>query len=167
MWIGTDDFHMGTTDDEIKALREGIETAGFYVSSVALTMVWDNPICGPEDFVQERAIEIAACQIAAANLFGTDAFLVVTGRHSADNDVSAALNRIVSGFKRIDQVAADAGVKVGAETCPRLSFNLMTSLECTAFDEAVGNPAMGIYLDTANVTYSGYPSTSYVRLAMI
>ena len=167
MWIGTDDFHMGTTDDEIKALREGIETAGFYVSSVALTMVWDNPICGPEDFVQERAIEIAACQIAAANLFGTDAFLVVTGRHSTDNDTSAALNRIVSGFKRIDQVAADAGVKVGAETCPRLSFNLMTSLECTAFDEAVGNPAMGIYLDTANVTYSGYPSTSYVRLAMI
>jgi L-ribulose-5-phosphate 3-epimerase len=157
MWIGTDDFHMETSDEEIKALRDAMDEAGLEVSSVASTMGWDNPICSPDPAVHERAIEIATRQIEAAGLFGTDAILVVTGRHSADNDMTDALSRIVSGFKRIGEFAADAGVRVGAETCPRLSFNLMTPLECTSFVEAVGSPAVGIYLDTANVTYSGHP----------
>jgi L-ribulose-5-phosphate 3-epimerase len=148
---------METTDDEIKALRDAIHDAGLGISSVASTMGWDNPICSPEDTVHEKAVEIARCQVEAAVLFDTDAILVVTGRHSADNDMSAALERVVSGFKRIGKVGAEVGVKVGPETCPRLSFNLMTPLECTSFVKSVGNPFVGIYLDTANVTYSGYP----------
>lgn len=157
MWIGTDDFNPETSDDEIKALRDAVHEAGLEISSVASTMGWDNPICSPEDAVHERAIEIATRQVEAAGLFETDAILVVTGRHNAGNDMTSALARIVSGFKRIGEVAAAANVRVGAETCPRLSFNLMTPLECTSFVEAVGNENVGIYLDTANVTYSGYP----------
>ena len=158
MWIGTEDFDPETSDDEIKSLRDAVHEAGLEISSVASTMGWDNPICSPDDTVHERAIEIATRQVQAAVLFETDAILVVTGRHSADNDMTAALSRIVSGFRRIGEVAAAAGVFVGAETCPRLSFNLMTPLECTSFVEAVGNKHVGIYLDTANVTYSGHPA---------
>jgi hexulose-6-phosphate isomerase len=33
----------------------------------------------------------------------------------------------------------------------------MTPGECTAFIEAVARPNIGIYLDVANVLYSGYP----------
>ncbi len=162
MWIGTDDFHMESSDDEIRALSDVVHEAGLEVSSVASTMGWNNPICSPDDTVHARAIEIATRQIDAAKLFGTDAILVVTGRHNANNDMMTALSRIVSGFKRIGEVAADTGVRVGAETCPRLSFNLMTPLECAAFVESVGRESVGIYLDTANVTYSGYPE-HYIR----
>lgn len=157
MWIGTDGFTMDTTDDEIRALADAVREAGLEVSSVASTMGWDSPICSPKTGVHERAIEIATRQLQAAEIFGTDAILVVTGRHSPENDMMRALSRIVSGFKRIGQVAADKGVRVGAETCPRLSFNLMTPLECAAFVESVGTEGVGVYLDTANVTYSGYP----------
>jgi hexulose-6-phosphate isomerase len=157
MWIGTEDFHMETTHDEIKALRDAVHDVGLEVSSVASTMGWDNPICSPDNAVHERAVEIGKRQIEAAVLFETDAILVVTGRHSAENDMTAALGRVVSGFQRIGEAGAQVGVKVGAETCPRLSFNLMTPSECTSFVESVGNTHVGIYLDTANVTYSGYP----------
>ncbi len=157
VWVGTDDFDMETTDDALRVLYEGIQGAGLEVSSVASTMGWDNPICSPDDGVYERAIEIATRQIEAAKILGTDAILVVTGRHSADNPQMAAWKRIVSGFQRIGRVAADAGVRVGAETCPRLSFNLMTPYECVGFVEDVGLESVGIYLDTANVTYSGHP----------
>ena len=158
VWIGTEDFDMDTTDDELRLLSEGIQKAGLEVSSVASTMGWDNPICSPDDAVHERAIEIATRQIEAAKILGTDAILVVTGRHSADNPQLDALKRIVSGFQRIGRIAADAGVRVGAETCPRLSFNLMTPYECLGFVDDVGLDSVGIYLDTANVTYSGHPA---------
>lgn len=158
VWIGTEDFDMDTTDDELKVLRDGIVGAGLAVSSVASTMGWDNPICSPDDAVHERAIEIAVRQIEAATILGTDAILVVTGRHSADNPQMEALKRVVSGFRRIGEVAADVGVRVGAETCPRLSFNLMTPYECVGFVDDVGLDSVGIYLDTANVTYSGHPA---------
>ena len=82
-------------------------------------------------------------------LFDTDAILVVTGRHSADNNKATALERIVSGFKQVGEAGAEAGVRVGAETCPRLSFNLMMPLECTSL--VCWKP------NTVNVTYSGYP----------
>lgn len=158
VWIGTDDFNMDSSDDDLKVLYEGICEAGLEVSSIASTMGWDNPICSPDDAVHERAIDIATRQIAACKILETDAILVVTGRHSPDNPQLEALERIVSGFKRIGKVAADAGVRVGVETCPRLSFNLMTPYECVGFVQDVGMASVGIYLDTANVTYSGHPA---------
>ena len=158
MWIGTEDFAMETTDDELKALYDDARAAGLEISSIASTMGWDNPICSPDDAVHQRAIAIAKRQVEAARIFGTDAILVVTGRHSADNPQMAALARVVSGFREIGRYAADRGVRVGAETCPRLSFNLMTPYECVGFVEDVGLDAVGIYLDTANVTYSGHPA---------
>ncbi|MCZ6631930.1 MAG: sugar phosphate isomerase/epimerase [bacterium] len=157
MWIGTEDFDMESTDDDLKRLNNGIQAAGLEVSSVASTMGWNNPICSPDDAVFNRALEIGKRQIQVAGIFGTDATLVVTGRHDASVDQLEGWKRIVSGFQELGQVAADAGVRVGAETCPKLSFNLMTPYECLGFVEDVGMDSVGIYLDTANVTYSGYP----------
>ncbi|HEX6970947.1 MAG TPA: sugar phosphate isomerase/epimerase family protein, partial [Limnochordia bacterium] len=67
------------------------------------------------------------------------------------------LARAVCGFRRLAPYAAERGVRIGAETCPRLSLNLMTPFECLGFLEQVGSEAVGIYLDTANVMYSGFP----------
>ncbi|MDP6775513.1 MAG: sugar phosphate isomerase/epimerase family protein, partial [Candidatus Latescibacteria bacterium] len=93
----------------------------------------------------------------AAGLFGTDAILVVTGRATPEVYQLDGITRAVSGFKELGEVASDAGVRIGVETCPRLQKNLMTPYECLGFLEAVDNEAVGIYLDTANVLHSGYP----------
>ena len=157
MWIGTPDFEMETSDDEIRRLKEEADNAGLEISSIASTMGWDNPICSPDDAVHNRALEIARRQIEAAGLFGTDAILVVTGRATPEVYQLDGLERAVSGFRELGKVAADAGVKIGVETCPKLQKNLMTPYECVGFLDAVDNEAVGIYLDTANVLHSGYP----------
>lgn len=157
MWIGSSDFTMESTDDDVKALAEGIHDAGLEVSSIASTLGWQNPICSPDESVFQEALRIAKRQIETAKLFGTDAILVVTGRADPQIFQLEGLARIVSGFKELGMVAAHAGVRVGAETCPRLSKNLMTPFECVGFLKEVGSEAVGIYLDTANVIYAGYP----------
>ncbi len=157
MWIGSPGFTMESTDDDVKALADGIGEAGLEVSSVASTLGWQFPICSPDDDVFAEAQRIARRQIETANLFGTDAILLVTGRADPQIYQLEGLERIVSGFKALADVAQETGVRIGAETCPRLSKNLMTPFECVGFLEAVGSEAVGIYLDTANVCYSGYP----------
>ncbi len=157
MWIGTPDFDMETRDDEIRGLMDAVLDAGLEISSIASTMGWDNPMCSPDDTVHSRALEIARRQIEAAGLFGTDAILVVTGRATPVVHQLDGIDRVVSGFRELGKVASDAGVKIGVETCPKLSKTLMTPYECLGFLEAVDNEAVGIYLDTANVLHSGYP----------
>lgn len=157
MWIGTPEFNMETTDDEVRALADGIRSAGLEVSSIASSLGWAHPINSPDDEVFEQALAIARRQIECANLFGTDAILLVTGRADATNYQLDAFNRAISGFKKLAPFAEEHGVKIGAETCPSLSKNLMTPQECLLFLERVDSDAVGIYLDTANVMYSGYP----------
>lgn len=157
MWIGSPDFHMETSDDEVKRLADGIHESGLEVSSIASSLGWKNPICSPDDSVFEQALAIAKRQIDCANLFGTDAILLVTGRAEREIYQLEGLQRVIDGFKQLAPYAADRGVKIGAETCPRLSKNLMTPYECVGFLESVGSDAVGIYLDTANVMYSGFP----------
>lgn len=157
MWIGSDEFTPETSDDDVKRLADGIRNAGLEVSSIASTLGWKFPISSPDDGVFDQALQIARRQIECATLFGTDAILLVTG--GADRSVYQldGLKRIVDGFKRLASYAEERGVKIGAETCPRLSKNLMTPYECVGFVEDVGSEAVGIYLDTANVLYSGFP----------
>jgi len=157
MWIGTEDFDMETTDDDVKRMADGIHEAGLVVSSIASSLGWKNPICSPDDSVFERALAIARRQIECAKLFGTDAILLVTG--GADRSIYQldGLQRVIDGFRRLAPYAEERGVRIGAETCPKLSLNLMTPYECLGFLEQVGSDAVGIYLDTANVMYSGFP----------
>ena len=157
MWIGSREFDMNTTDDEVKRLAEGIHAAGLEVSSIASSLGWKNPINSPDPATFEYALRIARRQIECARLFGTDAILLVTGGATPENYQLDAFNRAISGFRQLAPFAEEHGVTIGAETCPKLSKNLMTPQECLLFLERVGSPAVGIYLDTANVTYSGYP----------
>jgi len=157
MWIGSDDFTMESTDDDVKRMADGIRDAGLEVSSIASTLGWKYPISSPDDAIFEQALWIGRRQIECATLFGTDAILVVTGGAERSVYQLDGLRRAIEGFRQLAAYAADRGVKIGAETCPKLSKNLMTPYECVGFVKDVGSDAVGIYLDTANVMYSGFP----------
>jgi len=156
IWLGTGDANMESSDDDVRRLADTIDEAGLVCSSVASTLGWQNPITSLDDGVFEQALAIGRRQIEVAEMLGTDGILIVTGRVLPEAPYRQAWNRMVSGFKTLSVFAADHGVRVGAETCPKLSKNLMTPGECLMFVDAVDHPAIGIYLDTANVTYSGY-----------
>lgn len=156
IWLGTPDATMETTDDEIKRLRDELGEAELECSSVASTLGWGNPITDPDEGVFQHALAVGRRQLEAAHLLGTDAVLIVTGKVLPEAPYRQAWERMVGGFKALCLYAQERGVRIGAETCPKLSKNLMTPGECVTFVEAVGHPAIGVYLDTANVTYSGY-----------
>lgn len=157
MWIGSAGFDMETTDQEVEALARGAHAAGLIVSSVASSLGWRTPLCSPDGATFGRAVAIARRQIECARLFGTDAILVVTG--PADRSIYQidGLKRVVAALQELAKTAERHGVRIGVETCPRLAKNLMTPYECASFLENVGSEAVGIYLDTANVMYSGFP----------
>ncbi|MBT3374512.1 MAG: sugar phosphate isomerase/epimerase [Lentisphaerae bacterium] len=156
IWLGTADANMESSDDDIRQLADTIGEAGLACSSVASTLGWQNPITSLDDSVFEQALTGGRRQIEVARLLGTDGILIVTGRVLPEAPYRQAWDRMVSGFRSLCAFAAEHGVRIGAETCPKLSKNLMTPGECLTFIEAVDHPAIGIYLDTANVTYSGY-----------
>ncbi len=156
IWLGTPDANMETTDDQIRALADDLAASGLTCSSVASTLGWKNPITDPDDAVFECSLAIGRRQIEVAQLLGADAVLIVTGRVLPSVPYRQAWNRMVDGFRKLCPYAADRGVRIGAETCPKLSKNLMTPGECLMFVDAVAHPAIGVYLDTANVLYSGY-----------
>ena len=156
VWLGTPDASMETTDDDIRRLREAFDQAGLACSSVASTLGWQNPITDPDDSVFARSLDIGRRQIEVAEALGANAVLVVTGRVLPDVPYRQAWDRMVSGFRELCPYAQERGVRIGAETCPGLSKNLMTPGECLTFVDAVDHPAIGVYVDTANVTYSGY-----------
>lgn len=156
IWLGTPDATMETTDTEVRRLREALDQAGVACSSVASTLGWQSLITDPDDAVFARSIEIGRRQIEAAEMLGATAVLMVTGRVLPTVPYRQAWDRMVTGFRELCPYAEERGVRIGAETCPGLSKNLMTPGECLTFVDAVGHPAIGVYLDTANVTYSGY-----------
>lgn len=162
IWLGTPDLTMQSNDTDTAALADTIRSAGLACSSVASTLGWNSPITSPDDSQFQTALQVGRRQIETAAILGADAILVVTGRVLPDVPWRQAWDRMIMGFQELCDYARPRGIRVGAETCPSLSKNLMTPGECTAFIQAVNRPNIGIYLDVANVLYSGYPE-DFVR----
>ena len=156
-WLGTPDVTMESTDEEVGELAETLRECSLQCSSIASTLGWGHPITSPDDEVFERAVAVGCRQVDVARICNADAILVVTGRVLPEVPWRQAWDRMVEGFRRICDYAMEHRIRVGAETCPSLSKNLMTPGECAAFVSAVARPNIGIYLDIANVLYSGYP----------
>ena len=157
IWLGSADAKMDTSDEELATLGEILQSEGLACSSVASTLGWGHPITSPDSETFSTALAVGRRQIEAATILGTNAILVVTGRVLPDVSWRQAWDRMVNGFQQLCDYAVDRGIRIGAETCPSLSRNLMTPGECTALVEVVDRPNMGIYLDVANVLYSGHP----------
>lgn len=156
-WLGSGDITMATSDEAAAALAADLRVAGLECSSIASTLGWATPITSPDDSEFASALAVGRRQIELATVFGADAILVVTGRVLPEVPWRQAWERMVAGFRELCDYALPRGVRIGAETCPALSKNLMTPGECTAFVEAVDRPNIGVYLDVANALYSGYP----------
>jgi len=157
LWLGTPDLTLEHSDDDIRRLGAVLRDHGLACSSVASTLGWKALITDPDEAVFQRALAVSRRQIEAAVLLGADGVLVVTGQVLPQVPFCQAWRRLVSGFRELGAYAAARGVRVGAETCPKLSKNLMTPGECLSFVRDVDSPAVGVYLDTANVLHSGYP----------
>src|SRR5947209_57349 len=80
MWLGDRPwFQMETTDAQVRQLFSQVQDAGLEVSTVCNTLDWDQNICERDPSKRQAAIRHIERQIEAAQIFKTDAILVVAG----------------------------------------------------------------------------------------
>ena len=93
--------------------------------------------------------------IDVAHLVETDAVLLHPGQLPVDGTYQDAWDDFLISMKEIAPYAEEKGVAVGIENV--WNKFLLNPKEAREFVDAVGNDWIGIYLDTANMMFYGYP----------
>lgn len=157
MWLGDRPwFQIGTSDVQLRQLFSQIQDAGLEVSNVSNTLDWDQNICARDPAKRQAAFRHIERQIEAAQIFKTDAILVVAGVVTADMPYNEVYTRCVDSLKRLGEIAQKAKVKIGAENCNSEQKFLLSPREFHTFLDDINNPWVGIHLDVGNIHDTGF-----------
>ena len=157
LWLGDRPwFQMSTSDAELKQLLLKIQNAGLQVSHVANSLDWDENISSRDPAKREAAFKHVERQIEAAQIFGSDAILIVAGLVTADAPYNEVYKRSVEGLQKLSSVAAKARVKIGVENCCSEQKFLLSPREFALFLNDVNSPWVGIHLDVGNIHDTGF-----------
>src|SRR5579863_3850399 len=118
LWLGDRPwFQRETTDAQLLALRRKIESAGLAVSNVSNSLDWKHNLSNPDPRIRAMAMDHVTRQIETAQLFGTDAILVVAGLVTEASPYQEVYPRTVEALQKLAEPAAKAKVKIGCENC--------------------------------------------------
>lgn len=157
LWLGDRPwFQAGTSDANVRALRQKVESAGLAVSNVANSLDWDEPLSARDPRVRERAMHHVERQIETAQLLGTDAILIVAGLVTAEIPYNEVYRRTLEALQALAPKAASAKVKIGCENCNSEQRFLISPREFAQFLNEVNNPWVGIHLDVGNIHDTGF-----------
>lgn len=157
LWLGGRDwFQMSTTDAQLRELRRKIEDAGLQVSNISNTLDWEENVSSRDPSKREAAFRHIRRQIEAAQLFNTDAILIVAGLVTADAPYNEVYNRTLDSLKKLAPDAARAKVKIGVENCVAEQKFLLSPREFNIFLSDVDSPWVGIHLDVGNIHDDGF-----------
>jgi hexulose-6-phosphate isomerase len=157
LWLGGREwFQMSTTDSQLRELRRKIEDKGLKVSNISNTLDWEENVSSRDPSKREAAFRHIRRQIEAAQIFGTDAILIVAGLVTLDTPYNEVYNRTVESLKTLAKDAAAAKVKIGAENCCSEQKFLLSPREFGTFLKDVDSPWVGIHLDVGNIHDDGF-----------
>ncbi len=157
LWLGASAwFQMETTDVELRALSTKIQNAGLTVSHIANSLDWDENISFRDPAKREAAHRHIERQIEAAQIFNTDAILIVAGIVTSDMPYNEVYVRSIEGLKSLGDTARKAKVKIGVENCCSEQRFLLSPREFRTFLDDVGSSAVGIHLDVGNIHDTGF-----------
>lgn len=158
LWLGDKPwFQLGTTDAQLRELRRKVEDAGLVVSNVSNTLDWDVQISSRDPAIREKAKHHITRQMEAANIFGTDAILVVAGLVTEDTPYNEVYRRTVDNIGQLAETAAKARVRIGCENCCSEQRFLISPREFQTFLNDVNSPWVGLHLDVGNIHDTGFP----------
>lgn len=143
------------SDEEIRGVREKCDAAGVEVSS---SIAWyENRGCfiHPDASEREQGMRNLVRSIDVAHVLGVDAVLLHPGQLTAEVTYEAAWDWMLGGLKDIVPLAEEKGVTVGIENV--WNKFLLSPRETAEFVDAVCSSRVGVYLDTANMMFYGYP----------
>ncbi|MGA8030251.1 MAG: sugar phosphate isomerase/epimerase family protein [Bryobacteraceae bacterium] len=157
LWLGEKPwFQMKTTDTELRKLLTQIQDAGLSVSNVANSLDWDENICMRDPSKREAASRHIERQIEAAQIFNTDAILIVAGIVTSDLPYNEVYKRCVDSLQNLAIGAAKARVKIGVENCNSEQRFLLSPREFNTFLNDVNSPWVGLHLDVGNIHDTGF-----------
>lgn len=157
LWLGGREwFQMRTTDAQLRELRQKIEDAGLHVSNISNTLDWEQNVSSRDPSKREAAFRHIQRQIEAAQIFDTDAILIVAGLVTSAEPYNEVYRRTVESLKRLAPDAAAAKVKIGVENCCAEQKFLLSPREFNMFLNDVDSPWVGIHLDVGNIHDDGF-----------
>jgi len=157
LWLGGRSwFQMQTKDAELQELFAKIQDAGLEVSNVSNTLDWEENICARDPKKREAAFQHVQRQIEAAQIFKTDAILVVAGVVTSETPYNEVYSRCLDALRKLGQVAVKAKVKIGIENCNSEQRFLLSPREFHTFLDEVNSPWVGIHLDVGNIHDTGF-----------
>lgn len=150
------------SDDEIIRIRETVFKYGLEIPSIGVWSLWENNLISNNDKIREKAFKIVKRQIEIASLTGADTILVVPG-YVGCNFVNnperirydIALKRCKEMFDSILPIAEEYKIKIGIENV--WNKFLLSPVEMKNFVDSFDSEYMGVYFDTGNIIYNGYP----------
>lgn len=157
LWLGGRSwFQMQTKDAKLQELFAKIQDAGLEVSNVSNTLDWEENICARDPAKRQAAFQHVERQIEAAQMFKTDAILVVAGVVTSETPYNEVYSRCLDALRKLGEVAGKAKVKIGIENCNSEQRFLLSPREFHTFLDEVNSPWVGIHLDVGNIHDTGF-----------
>lgn len=150
-----------TTVEELAAIRSLAAGAGLRISSVASGIFWEVNLLSDDDATRAEALVHLRNMLHVASVLQVASILVVPGfvgpfesGAPVIKDYMVTYERAIADFKSVAPRAEELGIGIGIENV--WNKFLSSPLEMRAFLDAVGSPAVGVYLDVANSLRTGY-----------
>jgi L-ribulose-5-phosphate 3-epimerase len=157
LWLGDRPwFQMQTKDSDLQHLFVRIRDAGLEVSNVSNSLDWKENICARDPAKRQAALHHIERQIEAAQIFKTDAVLVVAGVVTSETPYNEVYARCLESLRKLGEVAGKARVKIGIENCNSEQRFLLSPREFYTFLNEVNSPWVGIHLDVGNIHDTGF-----------
>jgi len=153
---------LDTTEPRCREILAYAAKVGIEVASTASGLYWSYALGSdaPED--RARAGSALTQMIQITGWLGARTLLTIPGAvdifflpDSPVNSYDSVWERSVEGLARVLPSAENAGVRLGIENV--WNKFLLSPLEMARFIDGFGSPAVGAYVDVANVLPFGYP----------
>jgi hexulose-6-phosphate isomerase len=153
---------LGSSREEIEAVRVLVERSGLQVSGLATGLYWDANPASEIFVIRSRAEAILRKQIEIAHILGIDAILVVPATVGADFIPDCEVVPYETAWKRATnfvRAALPAARTSGVRICIENVWNkfLLSPLEMRQFVAQFDSEWVGVYFDVGNALASGYP----------
>ena len=158
LWMGDRPwFQPNTTDADLQTLRRKIRDAGLIVSNIANSLAWKLNLSDRDPAIRQTALKHVERQLEAAQIFETDAILVIAGIVTEEVPYNEVYARSLESLRALAQKAGRARVRIGVENCNSEARFLLSPHEFSTFLDEVGSPWVGVHLDVGNIHDTGFP----------
>ena len=149
------DPNVDMSDDEVRGIKKRCDEAGIEIGSALARYDNQGNFLSRDPAEREAGMKSLRRAIEVANLVETDGILLHPGQLSVEGTYEEAWDDFLALMKMVAPFAEEKGVSVGIENV--WNKFLLNPREAREFVDAVGSDWVGIYLDTANMMFYGYP----------